>query len=277
MSEKKLVALFLISQVVLIGIIELIASFFHFPLTFFSLLYMTFPFIGVILVNLFFEKKIHWNYINFKSMSFSLLAVLIPLFVFVLSILISLVVEKDSSLSLGFEGLTKLGLQKVEEKNILFLIKLVVKAVLLGATINAFFSLFEEIAWRGWLYEKLKRCFPDGIKAELIIGVIWGCWHIPLIAAGLNYPGYPVIGGIIMIVWCISVTPIMCFLKDKTNSVLPSAIMHGVINGLAGISLGLIDGGNSISTGMMGIPGLLSFIFIDILLFFCKKLNNQGF
>jgi hypothetical protein len=36
-------------------------------------------------------------------------------------------------------------------------------------------------------------------KAYLIVGVIWGLWHAPLIAIGFNYPGMPVLGILMMI------------------------------------------------------------------------------
>src|SRR5215203_6278177 len=49
------------------------------------------------------------------------------------------------------------------------------------------FTFGEEYGWRGYL---LPRLLPLGeIKATLLLGVIWGVWHVPLILAGLNYPG----------------------------------------------------------------------------------------
>ena len=33
---------------------------------------------------------------------------------------------------------------------------------------------------------------------SLVIGFFWGLWHLPLIAAGYNYPGHPVAGPIVL-------------------------------------------------------------------------------
>ena len=65
----------------------------------------------------------------------------------------------------------------------------------LGPLVFFVFSLGEEIGWRGFL---LPRLMPLGkVKAYIILGIIWGLWHGPIIYAGFNYPGYP-IGGIAM-------------------------------------------------------------------------------
>jgi membrane protease YdiL (CAAX protease family) len=65
-------------------------------------------------------------------------------------------------------------------------------SLFVGPTINGIFGFGEEFGWRGYLLPKL---IPLGkIKAYIILGVIWGLWHAPLIVVGFNYPGYPFIG-----------------------------------------------------------------------------------
>ena len=58
-------------------------------------------------------------------------------------------------------------------------------AVLAAPLINSFFTFGEEFGWRAYLQPKL---MPLGFrKAMLLMGLIWGVWHWPLIAMGHNY------------------------------------------------------------------------------------------
>jgi CAAX protease family protein len=54
-------------------------------------------------------------------------------------------------------------------------------------TFIAVFAFGEEYGWRGYLLPKL---LPLGeVRAAIVVGIIWGLWHAPLLIAGLNYPG----------------------------------------------------------------------------------------
>ncbi|MBI2433230.1 MAG: CPBP family intramembrane metalloprotease, partial [Candidatus Hydrogenedentes bacterium] len=71
-----------------------------------------------------------------------------------------------------------------------------VASLALGPTVNGVFGFGEELGWRGYLLPKL---MPLGKwRAYIVLGMIWGFWHAPLILAGLNYPGYPILGVVAM-------------------------------------------------------------------------------
>ena len=56
-----------------------------------------------------------------------------------------------------------------------------------AVTVGSLLTFGEEYGWRGYLLPKL---LPLGeVKAALIVGLIWGPWHVPVLIAGLNYPG----------------------------------------------------------------------------------------
>lgn len=135
---------------------------------------------------------------------------------------------------------------------------LVVLALFGGIIPNAIAGFGEEAGWRGYLWSVLR---PVGFwKASLLVGAIWGLWHAPLIIAGHNYGagywGFPWTGVLMMTAFCIALSPVMGFLRDRTGSSIPAAIFHGTINSMSGISLFLLDGANIWSMGIVGFPGL---------------------
>ena len=106
--------------------------------------------------------------------------------------------------------------------------------------INVIPTLGEELGWRGYLLYGLKDSCGS-MKAVLFTGVIWGVWHAPMIAMGHNYgtdyPGYPYLGILMMIVFCIFVGVIEGYVTLRTDSALPAAICHSAINGLGSIGI----------------------------------------
>jgi len=134
-----------------------------------------------------------------------------------------------------------------------------------GITINAIAGFGEELGWRGFLL----RAFWDTsfFQASLLIGIIWGVWHVPLILMGHNYPQHPQWGVLMMTVWCILLTPLFLFITLKAQSVIAASIMHGTLNGTAGLAILLIDGGSDLTVGVTGLAGFLSLGLVLVLLF----------
>lgn len=106
-------------------------------------------------------------------------------------------------------------------------------AITLAPFINVIFTLGEELGWRGFL---LPHLMPLGQwKAILISGVIWGLWHAPAIVQGLNYPGYPVAGIFMMVVFCVLLAAILSWLYINIQSPWICALAHGAVNATAGL------------------------------------------
>lgn len=73
-----------------------------------------------------------------------------------------------------------------------FVISLLVQS-LLGSLV----TIGEELGWRGYAQEKLIRRF--GLNGGLILlGAIWGWWHLPIGLMGWNFPNHPVLGALIL-------------------------------------------------------------------------------
>src|SRR5829696_1685570 len=92
------------------------------------------------------------------------------------------------------------------------------------------FTFGEEYGWRGYL---LPRLLPLGeIRASLLVGVIWGVWHLPLLLAGLNYPGVNIWLAIIVFTFvtvALSFT-YTWFYVASSGSVLVAAVFHASTN-----------------------------------------------
>lgn len=138
-----------------------------------------------------------------------------------------------------------------------------VLALTLGPFINMLFTMGEELGWRGYLLSKL---LPLGQwKAVLISGVIWGIWHAPAIAQGHNYPGYPILGVFMMIIFCVLLGTIISWMYINTKSPWVAALAHGAINAIAGLPVLFFEPGfNMAFGGTLAAPtawiGMLLFI-----------------
>lgn len=138
-----------------------------------------------------------------------------------------------------------------------------------GVTINAVFGFGEELGWRGLLQKEL-----GGMgfwRSSLIIGAIWGIWHIPIILQGHNYPEHPVAGLFMMILWCILLAPVFSYIRLKAESVIAVAIFHGSFNATAGLAVMVLKGGNDLLIGVTGLAGVIVLFLIDILLFWYER------
>ena len=66
------------------------------------------------------------------------------------------------------------------------------------------FALGEEYGWRGHLQPLLLQKYAIK-QAFVVLGIIWGLWHLPAILLGHNYPEYPLLGGfVLMPITCIA-------------------------------------------------------------------------
>ena len=114
-----------------------------------------------------------------------------------------------------------------------------IAAIIIAPLVNAIPIFGEEFGWRAYLQPKL---MPLGSrKTMLIMGVIWGVWHAPIIAMGHNYgtkyPGAPW-SGILMMIWFTFVFgTFIGWASWRARSVWAAVIGHGALNGIAGISL----------------------------------------
>ena len=117
----------------------------------------------------------------------------------------------------------------------------------------AFNTFGEEFGWRAYMNQKMEPLL--GTAGTVIVGgILWGIWHAPLTVEGHNfgkdYPGYPYVGFLLMILFCTALGAFLMWLTKRTDSVYPAAIAHAVNNsggGMLGTIL-LLNGVGDIET-----------------------------
>ncbi|MEQ8904309.1 CPBP family intramembrane glutamic endopeptidase [Ekhidna sp.] len=106
---------------------------------------------------------------------------------------------------------------------------------------SLFIALGEEFGWRGYLQKEWAS--TNSLFGFVMIGVIWGWWHLPGILLGHNYPDYPILGGIVlmpMVTILFSIAFGVAFNKQRVIWV--PVIFHGAVNISAEISnVGLVE------------------------------------
>lgn len=130
--------------------------------------------------------------------------------------------------------------------------------------------LGEEVLWRGYLHEKLKHL---GIfKASMLIGTIWGIWHVPMILMGHNFPGFPLLGPLFMCLLCIAGSPLFFWVREQGKSLLVPALLHATLNGFSTLSLFLFkDPNNPFLSGNNGVGVLVIWSLVSFWLLFRAK------
>jgi membrane protease YdiL (CAAX protease family) len=142
--------------------------------------------------------------------------------------------QLDTEFTLMQQMMEQTGTQLPVSTGTLILIQ-VAQALLIGPLINVIFTMGEELGWRGFL---LPRLLPLGQwKALLISGAIWGVWHAPAIAQGHNYPDHPILGILLMTVFCILMGIIIGWMYLNTRSPWVAALTHGSLNAWGGLPL----------------------------------------
>lgn len=98
---------------------------------------------------------------------------------------------------------------------------------------NAFVAFGEEYGWRSYLTPLLARRL-GWIGASIVVGIIWGLWHAPVILLGYNYQEEFWLPGVFLFtIFTVpaAVVHTYAYLKYGTWG---AAALHGAINALAG-------------------------------------------
>lgn len=138
------------------------------------------------------------------------------------------------------------------------------------------FFFGEEFGWRVYLQDRLTSLFGS-VKGVLLIGVIWGVWHAPIIAMGYNYPGHPVLGVIAMILFTVVTGIFMSYAVFMTKSVWIAALLHLLTNTLAPCAMMYISNpSNPVFSFGMGIYGIVFMGIAAAVILLSRSLRKEA-
>jgi membrane protease YdiL (CAAX protease family) len=133
-----------------------------------------------------------------------------------------------------------------------------------GALINAFFTIGEELGWRGWLLPSLR---PLGTwPALLISGAIWGLWHSPVILLGYNFGEPNLLGVALMVGGCVLFGILVGWLRLRTGSIWPSIFAHAAFNAAGGFLVIVAVEGTSVSSPTLSPLGWVTWIVMALVI-----------
>ncbi len=157
----------------------------------------------------------------------------------------------------------------------------VIGAILISPIANSLATFGEEFGWRAYLMPKL---LPLGKRpTALIMGVIWGAWHWPVIAMGYEYGfkywGFPWVGMLLFLVFTFAGGTLLMWLTLKGRSIWPAVIGHAAMNGIAALPVAFIAGQPPALLGplVVGIIGMVAYLGFALVLFFHPTALNPEF
>lgn len=140
-----------------------------------------------------------------------------------------------------------------------------VQTLFLGPFLGLLVTFGEEYGWRGYLQSALSAL--GRVRAVLLVGVIWGVWHWPVIWMGYNYPGHPWLGSLLMLLVSIGLAFLLGYTVFKAKGIWIAAFVHALVNQAFSFFMGFVyaPADPAFAFGI-GIPGVIVIALLVLLL-----------
>ena len=114
----------------------------------------------------------------------------------------------------------------------LFALNLLLSVTVGSVALMLIGGIGEEAGWRGILQPELERRFGL-FKGTVLVGLIWGFWHLPSNLAGYNDARHPILqAALIFQIHTIAMSFVLAWLVKRSGSLWPAALCHAANNTL---------------------------------------------
>jgi len=125
------------------------------------------------------------------------------------------------------------------KKPIVYLLDIFISVIVMSVFLLPL-ALGEELIWRGYLQTNFIEQF--GAYGILLIGLIWGFWHLPLNLVGYNAPEIPKLNSFVFfIIHTVAMSAVFGWLVLVTGSIWVAVIAHAANNVLEGLLHGFLS------------------------------------
>jgi membrane protease YdiL (CAAX protease family) len=135
------------------------------------------------------------------------------------------------------------------------LLTAILNTIIIGPFLGLIITFGEEYGWRGYLQSEMNRM--GRVRGTLLLGVIWGIWHWPVIWMGYNYPGQPVFGSVLMVVYCVELAFFLAYAVFKSKGIWTAAYLHALNNQTVSFfAIAVVAPTSVLFSFVIGLPGL---------------------
>ena len=127
----------------------------------------------------------------------------------------------------------------------------------------------EEYGWRFFLQPRLQKKFGK-IKGVILLGVIWGIWHLPLVLFYCSTPENFFYAVTHQITGCIFLSIVFAYFYEKSGSLWCVVLLHFMINAISAIVAAKQGGIQELYSGDWMDLGVSFIVFTFIAIFFLK-------
>lgn len=217
---------------------------------------MFIPTLGAIITTLIFKEKFSYILKNLKINKWIFIGIIIIILIYILNSIFQIILYR-----FVFKQFNLIKIPSV----FVFL-----QQILIGIILGGLSATFEEIGWRGFLQSRL--ILKNTFISYFFIGICWSIFHFPQIFLGLIYRGHLIEGLIIHSCILVSFSILLCYMREKSSSLICTSITHGLFNVLIYTqATGVISRGNQIIEGILW--AILFFTIVIVLFFFNYKRN----